>query len=133
MKTIYLKIIALFLSFFDVQISSCSRCMVMFRRPAKTFFNFFFLNWFYLCFSPLFSGVFLNVIRYSKKWKFCCIQFHFVLWSKIITCFCLFNFLAACHAAKKKHNFLFSYKLHASSWVFFVDISLIFGRSFLEH
>ena len=29
--------------------------------------NFFFLNWVYVCFSPLFSGVFLNVIRYSKR------------------------------------------------------------------
>ena len=67
-KTIYLKIIALFLSvFFDVQLSSFSRCAVLFRQAAKNFFEFFFLNWFYVCFIPLFSGVFLNVVRYSKK------------------------------------------------------------------
>ena len=48
-----------------------------------------------------------------KELKFSCIQFHFVLWS-----FCLFNFLNVSHAAKKKYNFLFSYKLYTSSWVF---------------
>ena len=40
---------------------------MLFRRAAKTFFEFFFLNWFYVCFMPLFSGVLLNVVRYSKK------------------------------------------------------------------
>ena len=64
---IYLKIIALFLSFFDVQLSSFSHIVVLFCQAAKRFFNFFFLNWFYVCFLRLFSGVFLNVIRYSKN------------------------------------------------------------------
>ena len=39
----------------------------MFRRAAKTFFDFFFFNWLLVCFSPLFSGVFLIVIRYTKR------------------------------------------------------------------
>ena len=41
--------------------------MGMFRGAAKTFFDFSFFSWVYVCFSPLFSGVFLNVIRYSKR------------------------------------------------------------------
>ena len=63
-----------------------------------------------------------------KEWKFCCIRFRFVLWSKKLTRFCLFNFLDVSHAAKKKYNFLYSYKLYESSWVIFVDISLTFAR-----
>ena len=61
------KWLSCFCGFFDVQLSSFSCCVGMFRRAAKTFFDFFFLNWFYVCFLPLFSGVFLNVIRYSKR------------------------------------------------------------------
>ena len=34
---------------------------------SETFFDFSLLNWFYVCFSPLFSGVFLNVIHYGKR------------------------------------------------------------------
>ena len=67
-----------------------------------------------------------------KEWKFCCIWFRFVLWSKKLTHFCLFNFLAVSYMAKKKYNFLFSCKLYASSWVLFVDIFLIFGHAFIE-
>ena len=52
---------------FDVQLSSVSRCAELFCRAAKRFSDFFFLICFYVCFLPLFSGVFLNVIRYSKR------------------------------------------------------------------
>ena len=46
-----------------------------------------------------------------KEWKFCCIQFHFVL-SQKLTNFCVFNFLGFCRAAKEKNiisSFLTSY------------------------
>ena len=66
-KTIYLKIIALFLSFFwcTTFIFLSLRGIVL--SGGENIFRFLFLNWFYVCFSPLFSGVFLNVICYSKR------------------------------------------------------------------
>ena len=57
-----------------------------------------------------------------KEEEFCCIQFRFVIGSKTLTRFCVFNFLAVCHAAKKKCNFLFSYKLYTRSLVLFAGI-----------
>ena len=47
-------------------------------RPKKLS-DFFFLNWFYVCFSPLFSGVFLNVICYSIKKNGNSVLFGFIL------------------------------------------------------
>ena len=38
---------------------------LLFRRATKKLSDFFFLNWFYVCFLPLFSGIFLNIICYS--------------------------------------------------------------------
>ena len=122
---IYLKIIPLFLSFFlmyNFHLSlaaqycfvrwrnhfSISSCWIGFRRVFRLYFQVF--------------SIMLSVV--VKEWKFCFIQFRFVLWSKKLTRFCLFNFLEVSHAAKKKYNFLYSYKLYASSWVIFVDISL---------
>ena len=66
---IYLNIIGLFLSSFDVQLSSLvsfSHCAVFVGRRKKIL-DFFFWNWYYKCFSPLFSGVFLNIICYGKR------------------------------------------------------------------
>ena len=42
-----------------------------------------FLNWFYVCFSPLLSGVFLNVIGYSIKKNGNSVVFGFVLSSEV--------------------------------------------------
>ena len=92
-KTIYLKIIALFLSFFfmyNFHLSLAARCC--FVGQQKHFFDFFFLNWFYMGFSPLFSGAFFNVICYSKRMEILLYLVSFVLWSKKLTRFCLFNF-----------------------------------------
>ena len=125
----YIYIIGLFLSSFDVQLSSLvsfSHCAVFVGRRKKLL-DFFFWNWYYMCFSPSFSGVFLNIICYVKEWKFCCIWFRLVLWSQILTHFCVnvFNFLAVRHAAKKNNKiccFLTSYTYQVE---FFLLIFLI--------
>ena len=59
-----------------------------------------------------------------KVWKFFCIRFRFVLWNNKLTRFCLFNFLAVSHAAKKKYQFLvflqvICIKLSSFCWYFF--------------
>ena len=124
--------VLVFVVYFDVQLSSFSRCAVLFRRAAKHFS----ISSFWIGFRPVFCRYFqvfsqmLSVV--VKEWKFCCIRFRFVLWSKKLTRFCLFNFLDVSHTAKKKYNFLYSYKLYASSWAIFADISLTFARSFTE-
>ena len=58
-----------FCRLFGVQLSSSSGNAELFRRAAKRFSNFFFFNWFYVCFLPLFASAFLNVIRYSKRMR----------------------------------------------------------------
>ena len=65
-KMIYLNIIGLFLSSFlcTTFIFLSLRCV---RRAAKKISDFFFLDWYYMCFSPLFSGVFWNIISYGKR------------------------------------------------------------------
>ena len=76
-----------------------------------------------MCFLHLFSGVFLNVIHGHS------VVFGFVLSSeviKLINPFLHIQFYCHLSRSKEKIYFLFSYKWHASSWVLFLDIVLIF-------
>ena len=54
---------------------------MLFRRVVKKLSDFFFLNLFFVCFSPLCSGVFLNVIHYSNRME--------ILLYSVLFCFIL--------------------------------------------
>ena len=58
-----------FVVFLMYKLSSFFRRAELFRWAAKKLSDFFFYFQlvFYMCFSPLWSGVFVNVIRYGKR------------------------------------------------------------------
>ena len=58
-----------FVVFLMYKLSSFFPHVVSFCWAAKISADFFFYFGFYMCFSPLWSGVFVNVIRYGKRMK----------------------------------------------------------------
>ena len=63
-----------------------------------------------MCFSPLFFGVFLNIIRYGKRMEIC------VTWFRSQNkLFLRIQFSHQLSHRKEKQNLLFSYKLYTSS------------------
>ena len=125
-KTISLKLIAMFLLSFwctwIVQLSSFSRWAVLLCRAAKKFSDFFFLNWFYLCFMPLFSGVFLNVMHYSKRMKILLYSVSFCPLKYKINSFLCIHFPRCLSHGKEKILFLVFFQVIRIKLVLFVDI-----------
>ena len=80
-KRIYLKLIAL-CRLFDVQLSSFSRCAVLFRRATKKLSDFFFLNGLAVLLAFMF-WCFLNVICYSIQKNGNSVVVGFVLSSEV--------------------------------------------------
>ena len=99
---IYLDIIALFFVVFLMYNFHLSlAAQYCFIRQRK----YFLISSFWIGFTCVFHLYFLvfslKISIIVKECKFCCIWFRFVLWSKKLTRFFLFNFLAVSHAAKK--------------------------------
>ena len=64
---------------------------------------------FFTCFFHLYFLIFSEMLSVTvKEWKFCCIQFCFVL----IFAYSIFSAFVVWQ--RKKYNFLFSYKLYTS-------------------
>ena len=58
-----------------------------------------------MCFSPLWSGVFVNVIRYGKRMNILSYSVLFCLLKSRINPFLRIQFLGFCRAAKEKIYF----------------------------
>ena len=83
---------------FDVQLSSSSHAVFVGQRKNIGFLLFELVLY---VFSPIFSGVFLNIIRYGKRME--------ILSSED---FCVFNFLTVCHATRKTKFVVFLQVIH---------------------
>jgi len=69
-----------------------------------------------MCFSPLWSGVFLNVIRFSKRMKFLLYSVSFCPLKSKINSFLHIQFSQLLSRGKeKKYNLLFSYEFNTPS------------------
>ena len=101
-KTIYLKIIAMFLlSFWCTTFIFLSLCWCISSGDEKIFGYFLFELVSHVIFAFTF-WCFLNVIHYSKRMRILWYSVSFCPLSKKLTRFCVLNFLTVCHVAKKK-------------------------------
>jgi len=116
------EIIVLFLSSFwcTTFIFLLLHCIL--SSHGKEIIWFLFKLVFYMCISPLFSGVFSNVIRYIKRVEILLYSVSFCPLKLKVNSVLRIQFSLLLSPSKEKKNFLFSYQFHTSIWVLFVDI-----------
>ena len=106
-KTIYLKIIAMFLSSFWCTTFIFLSLRWIISSGSEKIFRFLLFELVLRVFFAFIFWCFLKCYPFLQKNENS-VVFGFVLSSEVkkLTRFCVFNFLTVCHTAKKKYNFL---------------------------